>query len=517
MHARAARGVLSSASAAAARLNPLRLLAPVAPVTPVAPVVPTAGKEAFVVVTQRPGAPAGGACDWAGADGAGGLQAQQLRFAKHLAAASNGVAPAAARSESMAWLLFDAKRAQAALFGGEGPPPCDAASWLAAPGGRALLERLLLLGGALAELGTADGLAPLASGAGARAVASLDYARLLERFLAQHGAVLAEAFAAALPNDELQAKAVHVAACLETRCVVHALLFEKIIERAGGAPEHAGAWAAAPGWPAPPGPAAPVVSVSVTNHSSLTSSLANHSSARAAAGAASEAAAAASAAAHAPRGDGLAARVGAAFALVIFVGGRLLAVVLGVAGFARDLIMQLLLLRSLAAASRGLAAAAPPGASALAAQPAWAGARRAPAAAAAAAPPAAAAQSSWAPVVAGPPLSPAAATVAPRRGARRSQGQRPLPRALGCLGLLSAEPLASGAAVRAASTPSAAAALFEQLLAQRERRKEAGRQQQRPGHRRGAAGLGAGGGELLYQLWAPEAAREAELLGGAAA
>jgi hypothetical protein len=67
-----------------------------------------------------------------------------------------------------------------------------------------------LIGQGLADLGTADGMQPLSSSNAARAIVSLDYAKLLARYSSQHGHLLAEAFWAALPDDELQ---VNGAAC----------------------------------------------------------------------------------------------------------------------------------------------------------------------------------------------------------------------------------------------------------------------------------------------------------------
>jgi hypothetical protein len=64
--------------------------------------------------------------------------------------------------------------------------------------------QVYLIGQALAELGTADGMQPLSSSNGARAIVSLDYAKQLQRYTAQHGQLLAEGFWAALPDDELQ-------------------------------------------------------------------------------------------------------------------------------------------------------------------------------------------------------------------------------------------------------------------------------------------------------------------------
>jgi hypothetical protein len=63
-----------------------------------------------------------------------------------------------------------------------------------------------MIGQGVADVGACERLQPGASAAG-RAIASLDYARLLERYLAQHGALLAEPFIEQLPLDDLQASA----------------------------------------------------------------------------------------------------------------------------------------------------------------------------------------------------------------------------------------------------------------------------------------------------------------------
>lgn len=125
-----------------------------------------------------------------------------LRFAKHLANASNGCAPPSSRFESTGWLLFETKRLQAALIG---PAPHTAERWVASTEGLQLLEQVYLVGAAIAELGTADGLQPLSSSNGSRAIVSLDYSRLLERYLQQHGHLLAEEFWSGLHAfDDLQ-------------------------------------------------------------------------------------------------------------------------------------------------------------------------------------------------------------------------------------------------------------------------------------------------------------------------
>jgi hypothetical protein len=133
-----------------------------------------------------------------------------LAFARHLAAACNGAAPLQARMEAASLLLFNTGRQQRALLAG---PPSDAASWLASPDSVTLLEQVYEVGGALADLGVGDagpsgpyaGAAPVSNGA--RAVAALDFAALLTRYLQQHGVTLRDAFVAELPYDWLQVRA----------------------------------------------------------------------------------------------------------------------------------------------------------------------------------------------------------------------------------------------------------------------------------------------------------------------
>lgn len=120
--------------------------------------------------------------------------ASPLAFTRHLVAAANGGAPLPCRMESLAWLLFSTGREQARLLGGT--PPDAPSVWLASPEAAELLERVYAVGEAAAELGVADGLAPPGGGAGVasngqRAIASLDFAGLLTRYLqqARRGAV----------------------------------------------------------------------------------------------------------------------------------------------------------------------------------------------------------------------------------------------------------------------------------------------------------------------------------------
>lgn len=127
-----------------------------------------------------------------------------LKFAKHLANVSNGCAPPMTRFESLGWLLFESKRLQASLLGPT-PQQAAASSWLSSAQGVQLLEQIYLIGAAIAELGTADGLQPLSSSNGSRAIVSLDYSRLLERYLQQHGHLLSEGFWSHLhAYDDLQ-------------------------------------------------------------------------------------------------------------------------------------------------------------------------------------------------------------------------------------------------------------------------------------------------------------------------
>lgn len=129
-----------------------------------------------------------------------------LKFAKHLANVSNGCAPPMIRFESLGWLLFESKRLQASLLG-PNPQQAAASSWLSSAQGVQLLEQIYLIGAAIAELGTADGLQPLSSSNGSRAIVSLDYSRLLERYLQQHGNLLSEGFWSQLhAYDDLQVR-----------------------------------------------------------------------------------------------------------------------------------------------------------------------------------------------------------------------------------------------------------------------------------------------------------------------
>jgi hypothetical protein len=132
------------------------------------------------------------------------LARSSIKFAKHLANVSNGCAPPMSRFESLGWLLFESKRLQAALVG---PNPAAVNSWLCSADSMQLLEQIYLVGAAIAELGTADGLQPLSSSNGSRAIISLDYSRLLERYLQQHGHLLAEEFWGSLhAYDDLQVR-----------------------------------------------------------------------------------------------------------------------------------------------------------------------------------------------------------------------------------------------------------------------------------------------------------------------
>lgn len=127
-----------------------------------------------------------------------------LKFAKHLANVSNGCAPPMSRFESLGWLLFETKRLQATTIGPSAQAPD---SWLCTAANTQLLEQIYLVGAAIAELGTADGLQPLSTSNGSRAIVSLDYSRLLERYLQQHGQLLTEEFWSGLcACDDLQVR-----------------------------------------------------------------------------------------------------------------------------------------------------------------------------------------------------------------------------------------------------------------------------------------------------------------------
>ncbi|KAI8465554.1 MAG: hypothetical protein J3K34DRAFT_85049 [Monoraphidium minutum] len=387
---------------------------------------------------------------------------QQLAFARHLSAASNGAAPLGGRMESLSWLLFTTGRAQARGLAG---PPADVRSWLAAgPEGTALLERVYLAGGALADLGAAaDGLyAGGAGGAaasnGQRAIASLDFASLLSRYLTQHGVTLRETFVAELPCDSLQAKALHLAACLETRCTVHRLVFDRLIDRVGTegpAPAHA-----APAWGG--GGASGGMHATTIHNTTITSAAGG--AAHAGAGATSSSAANAAATAPAAQGGGPLQVLWVA--AIAAVGGvvRLVVAVLVVAGGAAA---RLLALGALLRAVKAVAGRAPavaggaggrvvPGAAGGAwpgvlpapqLQPAFAAASSAPTAAGPAPaalpavapppplPPAAAAASGGAPAAAATPADSSRASssgeeggtaaAAPGSGARQGSGRMP--------------------------------------------------------------------------------------------
>lgn len=111
----------------------------------------------------------------------------QLAFARHLSTASNGCAPLGSRMESLSWLVFMSGQQQARTITG---PPADPSSWLETAEKLALLEQVYVLGQAVADLGVADGVYAAGAGGGAasngqRAVAALDFAALLGKYLNQ--------------------------------------------------------------------------------------------------------------------------------------------------------------------------------------------------------------------------------------------------------------------------------------------------------------------------------------------
>lgn len=183
------------------KLNPLQLLPGQQPPKPSDPRSnspipaegPPYGTQIVQLQQQQPSANAVAALQGPGSP---------LKFAKHLATVSNGCAPPMSRFESLGWLLFESKRLQASLVG---PQQHAVGSWLGSRDSMQLLEQIYLVGAAIAELGTADGLQPLSSSNGSRAIVSLDYSRLLERYLQQHGHLLAEEFWSQLhAYDDLQ-------------------------------------------------------------------------------------------------------------------------------------------------------------------------------------------------------------------------------------------------------------------------------------------------------------------------
>lgn len=297
-----------------------------------------------------------------------------LKFAKHLANVSNGCAPPMTRFESLGWLLFESKRLQASLLGPNTRQQAAASSWLSSAQGVQLLEQIYLVGAAIAELGTADGLQPLSSSNGSRAIVSLDYSRLLERYLQQHGHLLSEGFWSQLhAYDDLQARAIHVATALETRCMVHAMLFDKLIDRVGTEPSAAaaaGAWGVgAAGW-APQGSAplataitntminttqqhsAPVTTQStVASPSAVTSNSGNNSNV-----ASSSQTAGTQPAVHGVWG--WLGQLGAVFLLLCTVAGKVVHIVIAVVSFAKDVVVQLLMLRAVSAGANAVASKA---------------------------------------------------------------------------------------------------------------------------------------------------------------
>lgn len=158
-----------------------------------------------------------------------------LAFARHMITATNAAQPLGMRLEALSFLLFRMRSLQAAAVTGPVEDPC---SWMATVDGLALLEQVYMVGQAIADLGVADSVYAGAAGGiaasnGQRAVAALDFSQVLSRYLQQHGVTLKESFVAGLPYDWMQAKAIHLSSCLETRCTVHRLVFERLIDRVG--------------------------------------------------------------------------------------------------------------------------------------------------------------------------------------------------------------------------------------------------------------------------------------------
>jgi hypothetical protein len=347
-----------------------------------------------------------------------------------------------------------------------------------------------------------------------------------------------------LPFCCLQAKAIHVASCLETRRMVHALLFDKLLQHAGSEAAAAAAAGGLAGAGFPTGPLATVISNTMINSQGLLSSNSSSQNVEASPTAAAtrnintNSSTASNSAAPAQGGQfgwgvaGLGMSVGAVLLLVWSVAGKLMKVVFAVVLFAKDMALQLLMLRAVAATAKGLVASSNAGQLQVAPMLAAAGAAAVSGAAggglltagmskrASPQPPAAA------PVVMPGPqshhlpqyavldqLAPAAEAAAARQSAdsgmarQQQQQQGAAAAALGSLGLLCAKPLAS----RQHSSTAAAPADQQQRqqhvrlplhAVQLAKLRSALRRKQR----RQAAAV-KGNDQLLYQLWAPEAAR----------
>jgi hypothetical protein len=335
--------------------------------------------------------------------------------------------------------------------------------------------------------------------------------------------------------------------------MVHALLFDKLLQHAGSEAAAAVAGTLA-GTGRNTGALATVISNTMVNTQGLVSS--NHTSQNVEAFPTAAAigntnsnsntsnSRASSSAAPAASGQigwglaGLGVSMGSMLLLVWSVAGKLVRVVFAVVVFAKDLALQLLMLRAVAATAKGLVAAG--SVSQLQAAPACVA--TIPAAAAASGAPTAnllqagvsrvlparstaaagKQQGLEAPVqqqqqqrreayaVLDQLSPPAAATAMLNRAGGSILQQQQEGAVLGSLGLLSAVPLSSTAGRRRASSPAAAASQPPQQLVQPSLRAvhwaklhsalQRKRQRQRPAAVKVAD-------QLLYQLWAPEAAR----------
>jgi hypothetical protein len=348
-----------------------------------------------------------------------------------------------------------------------------------------------------------------------------------------------------------QAKAIHVASCLETRRMVHALLADKLLQHAGS--EAAAAAMAATGGFAgisgySTGPLAAVISNTMISSQGLVSSDRINQNVEASPSAvatgntntnsstASSSAAPAQGRQFAWGLAGLGMSVGTVLLLVWNVAGVMFKVVVAVVVFAKDLALQLLMLRAVAATAKGLVASSRFGqlqmpAEALVPKLAAAGPAAAAGGAAGgclqgaavrklASPEAAAAgaramqhnsepqQLQAAPYAVLDQQALAAEPAAGAQHASSSKAQQGSAAAatLGSLGLLSAVPLGTR---QSASTAAAAAHHHQQQharpplpAAQLAKLRNALRRKQQ-----GRAVSVAGSDRLLYQLWAPEAAR----------
>jgi hypothetical protein len=185
----------------------------------------------------------------------------------------------------------------------------------------------------------------------------------------------------------MQARAIHVATVLETRCMVHAMLFDKLIERVGT--EH-GAAAAAWGGGSWSAQSSAPLATAITN--TMINTTQQHS-----APVTTQSTVAAPSAVNSNSGNnsnvassvgsqptvhgvwGWLGQLGAVFLLLCTVAGKVVQVVVAVVSFAKDVVVQLLMLRAVHAGAKAVAAKATAGGE-LQLQPAYTAAGALPAA-----------------------------------------------------------------------------------------------------------------------------------------